>query len=1128
MRDGAPAEEVRAREQACEVDRGGVDDAELLALERANVDWFWRTDAEHRFTWVSDSFFEATGIALDDLVGRSRLDYLRTHPSMESAFRDHRKDLDARRPFRDFIFPLTNARASSRWVSSTGVPRFDEDGAFVGYVGAGRNVTGALATFEQLEFARRQLEENNVVLGEVFAALSAGLVVFGADDRLIMYNRHMVELYPRLAGVLAPGIDLRTVIATSYEPEHKAGPAADRPVDDGDARGAFIDRQLKGLWMARTERVHQLDDGRWVHVLNRRLSNGMLVGLRIDITKLKERETELGAALDRARIAEEMINGVTDAIFVKDADGRYVLANKTFAGLIGKTPEQVLGRTDFDLVETENAERYSRVDGRILVTGEAFELEEQVLLPNGTVGNHILRKNRISLPTGAKYISCMLVDITAQKAQEASLASARDALQEALNEVNNYKLALDKTAIVAFYDTDLKITYVNDRFCEVTQFDREEVIGHSFVSTDTHFHPPSFIEAMKRKTRGGETWTGEVRNRRKNGSTWWAETTIVPLMDKAGSISQYVMVRYDITARKAAEEQMHKAQSERTAAMSILKDVIDTVPDGIVAYDEDDRLIFHNKAYKEIYRLSAPAIRKGASFESILRYGVQRGQYPEAGKTPQEQQEWLKKRLRFHRRKRHDASQKIDGGRWVQLRDRRSQSGHVVGVRTDITAQRHAEAEIRRYAETDDLTGANNRKAFYARMEALLKQAPGNRVHALAIIDLDRFKEINDTLGHDAGDEYICEVVRRLESCCRKHDIIARLGGDEFAVALTGLSGPEHAEDRIARLRQVFQVPLTLQGELFKPSVSTGVALFPRDGSNLAEIMKAADTALYEAKSGGRDRCAFYQRRLGEERRTRQETALKLASAIHRNEICIALQPQVHLADGRLAGFEALARWRHPDGIIMPNAFIDVATEHGLIVPLGQTVLDQSVAAMRRMLDRGIDPVQVAVNIAGPQLKLDGFADRVAALLRRYDIEPRRLEIEITEEVLLDRSPELIHRALEELRACGVMLALDDFGTGYASLSHLKQFKVHRLKIDRSFIHDIGKDPENTAISLAILDLASSFGMEVVAEGIETREQLDFLRSRGCKIGQGYLFGRPDWPEAYGEARDWSLDANVA
>lgn len=649
------------------------------------------------------------------------------------------------------------------------------------------------------------------------------------------------------------------------------------------------------------------------------------------------------------------------------------------------------------------------------------------------------------------------------------------------------------------------------------------MIGQTYATTDLDYYPQTFLAEIRTTTEAGEIWTGEMRNRRKDGRIWWADTSIIPLIDKSGRIARFVIVRYDISARKAAEEQMRGAQAEKAAAMAILKDVIDTVPDGIVAFDGEDRLVFHNRAYKEIYRTSAPAIRRGATFESILRYGLERGQYAEAGRTRAEQEAWLRERLHARGRKRFDRVQKIDRGRWVQIRDRRSQSGYVVGIRSDITAQQHAEDEIRRYAETDDLTGANNRKAFYARMEELLARNPGSRVHALAIFDLDRFKEINDTLGHDAGDDYIREVVRRLAAGSRKHDIIARLGGDEFAVVLTGLTGIEHAKSRIAQLHESFQAPLMLRREILKPSASVGVALYPNDGDDHSELMKAADTALYEAKSGGRNCCVFYERRLGEERRKRQETALRLVSAIDRKEIAIMLQPQVELETGRLAGFEALARWRHPDGVIMPDAFIDVATEHGLIVPLGHSVLEQSVAAMRRMLDDGIDPVQVAVNIAGPQLKLEGFADRVAAVLARYDIEPSRLEIEITEEVLLDRSSELIQKALEELRTCGVTLALDDFGTGYASLTHLKQFKVQRLKIDRSFIHDIGKCPENTAISLAILDLASSFGMEVVAEGIETQEQLDFLRSRGCKIGQGFLFGLPDWPDAFDGRRTWPL-----
>jgi len=1104
---------------------GNFTDAELAALERANVDWFWRTDAEHHFTWISDSFYDFLGLPRGAWTGSSRLVYLGSLTEMDAVVAAHARDLDARRPFRDLIYPLHVKDGGTYWISSTGIPEFDADGAFTGYYGSGRNVTGALARFDDLEKARRQLAGNNVILSEAFSALSAGLVVFGADDRLIMQNRRMGELYPGLADILTPGVSLRAVIEATFK-EQESGEST--PGDIDERRRAFVERQMAGLWRPSSEGIHETDGGRWVHALNRRLDDGTLIALRIDMTSLKQREMELARALDRAKIAEETINGVREAIFVKDEAGRYVFANRSFTELLGLEPESVIGSTDFELVSHDDAVAYRNIDDRVLGTGEPFEFEEMFARPNGIVATNIVRKNCICAPTGKRYLSGLLLDITAQKAQEASLAQARDALQEALNEVNNYKFALDKTAIVAFHDAEMRITYVNDRFCEITGYSRDDVIGASFVAPANPVHPQAFFDAIRSGIGSGDVWQGEICNVGKDGRTWWAETTIVPLTDTSGRIARYVVVCYDISARKAAEEQMRKAEAAKAEAMAILKDVIDTVPDGIVAYDPDGRLVFHNKAYKEIYRLSAPSIRKGAHYSSIMRYGLRRGQFPEAGRTPEEREAWLNDRLRARVLKRYDAIQKIDRGRWVQLRDRRSQSGYIVGVRTDITAQRHAEAEIRRYAETDDLTGADNRKAFYARMSKLLHSGASGKTHALAVFDLDRFKEINDTLGHDAGDRYIHEVVRRLTAGSRKRDIVARLGGDEFAVVMTGLSGAEHAADRIARLRATFREPMVLGGEILKPSASVGVALFPQDATELTELMKAADTALYEAKSSGRDRCAFYEPRLGEERRHRHDTALKLVSAIDRNEIVVALQPQVDLQSGRLAGFEALARWRRGNQIIMPSAFIDVATEHGLIVPLGHAVLEQSIAAIRRMIDSGVDPVQVAVNIAGPQLKLEGFAERVAALLARYDVEPSRLEIEITEAVLLDRSSELIDRALRELRACGVTLALDDFGTGYASLSHLKQFKVDRLKIDRSFIQNVGKDPENTAISLAIIDLASSFGMEVVAEGIETPEQFEFLRSHGCRIGQGYLFGRPDWPEAFHAGRDWFSMASVA
>ncbi len=456
--------------------------------------------------------------------------------------------------------------------------------------------------------------------------------------------------------------------------------------------------------------------------------------------------------------------------------------------------------------------------------------------------------------------------------------------------------------------------------------------------------------------------------------------------------------------------------------------------------------------------------------------------------------------------------------KWLEGRGlpRREENGDTVwhSVIIDVTEQRKKDEEIRRLAERDELTGLANRTLLRRRLDEALRQrlADGGR-GALILLDLDHFKDINDTLGHDAGDIFLRATAERLtESVCHQ-DIVARIGGDEFVAVLPQIASEEAVLATIGRIAARLADDVHIEGHVLSSSVSMGVAFFPRDGQTPNTLLKHADIALFEAKAAGRQTHVFFSPVLRETRERRRTLAEALRTAIAADALSIAFQPIVEAGNSNHRGFEALARWTLDGQSISPAEFIPLAEETGLAVPLGKVLLARALRLAVRLAATGIDPGTISVNVSAAQLREPDFAATVAAMLAEHGFPPERLEIEVTETVIFGRFAEQIALTLRELRRLGIRIALDDFGTGYASLAHLKRIQVDRLKIDQSFVRDIEADGDDAVIVRTVIGLAKALGMDVVAEGIETHEQLDFLRRHGCDLAQGYLFGRPTTSE---------------
>jgi len=692
----------------------------------------------------------------------------------------------------------------------------------------------------------------------------------------------------------------------------------------------------------------------------------------------------------------------------------------------------------------------------------------------------------------------------------ASAENIRKQVSALQSELDAYRTALDQHAIVAITDRRGKITHVNEPFCRISRYRREELIGQYQNIVNSGQHPRSFFMAMWRDIAAGMVWRGEICNRAKDGTFYWVDTSIVPYRDDSGRNIGYVSIRYDITERKTVEANLLAENARREKAETLLLDIIETLPDGVAAFDAEDRLILFNKAYRDVYDKISGEIQTGMKFADLMRLAVERGQFVLPDDSNEAQVEWLEARLKVFRRPKVPLVQHLRDERWVQVHERRSTSGNTVGVRTDITDLKRAEITIKQQAERDPLTGLYNRSVLNSYIQRACTRAQrGNYTGALVVGDLDDFKSINDTLGHEAGDTLLKEVSARLCATLRSNDIVLRLGGDEFAIILPRIANQEALVRLMDRVIRSVSQPVAIGSRQVMPRCSLGVSLFPDQATTPGDLMKNADIALYAAKNTNRGGCRIFDAGMRAAVDKRERLAASLRTDLAAGRLSVALQPQVALEDGSHVGFEALARWSLNGRPVPPAEFIPVAEETGSIVQLGTYILETALYTVRALERPWFRFGTVAVNIAAAQLKMDGFVTQVAAMLTHYGISPASLELEITENTLLDRGVDKIASSLGELKQLGVKIALDDFGTGYASLAHLKRFSVDRLKIDRSFVSDIETSQDSSAISRAIINLAHSLGLKVVAEGVETERQLSFLRAQRCDFAQGHLFGRP-------------------
>lgn len=564
---------------------------------------------------------------------------------------------------------------------------------------------------------------------------------------------------------------------------------------------------------------------------------------------------------------------------------------------------------------------------------------------------------------------------------------------------DNYRAAVDAAAI--FSETDLagRITYVNEQFCSISGYSREELLGADHRILNSGQHEPGLFVDMWQALTAGEVWKGEICNRAKDGSLYWVDSTMVPLFDPlTGELRKFVSIRFDIT---------HKRQLLHTLQWRVGHDVLTGLPN-------------------------------------------------------------------------------------------RSLLGELLGQELDRS--REAGASL-----------------------------------AVCMLDLDGFKAVNDGYGHASGDLLLVEVARRLKHILREGDAVARLSGDEFVLILADIQGPPCLQGILDRVLEAIAAPYVIRGRSISVSASIGVTLFPSDNDDADTLLRHADQAMYVAKQRGRNRYHLFDVSLDKEVKATHQTVERVRRALRNGELCLYYQPKVNMRSGAVVGFEALLRWQHPlRGLVAPVEFLPLVERTDLIVDIGEWVIDRALAQMQQWQAEGFR-WPVSVNIAARHFQRADFVVRLQRLLARHaKVPPQMLDLEIVESVAIEN----IQRVSECLEACqrlGVRFSLDDFGTGYSSLSYLKRLPTQTMKIDKSFVQDILHDPDDLALTRAVIGLAQAFGRQVIAEGVETVAHGEWLMELGCDVAQGYGIVRPmpagdvvKWVKGFVQPREWRIRARGA
>jgi len=925
-----------------------------------------------------------------------------------------------------------------------------------------------------------ELREQNMLFDTALENMAHGLCVFDKDWRVIVRNRRYLDMYGITPAEVPPGTPLIEVVRRSMErgvhvsdigPEEFFADFKQRVAESGNS---VLHRRI-------------VVGGRLLAVRHQPMENGGWVGTFEDVTEREQAAEELSEQYRRFDVA---LNNMAHGLCMFGADERLIVCNARYLDMYQLDPAVVKpGIAHRDLLA-----HWISAGNEPGTSVEAFHRKRTAAIAGRRTSTMLLRRK-----------DGRVIEATSRPTPDGGWVSGHEDVTErlgyeqALRDRNMlFDAALENMAHgICVFDKDWRVVVRNKRYLDIygmTQDDARpgtpaiDLVRHSLahgVHTSGQSAEEFYEDFRRRMTVDKEP---VVHRRLSNGR-------LIAVRHRPMENGGWVGTFEDVTERERAAEELAEQYRRFDVALN-------NMTHGLCMFDADMRLIVSNGRYAEMFNLPPDLVRPGMSVREVMAQSVAIGNYRHTTVTADELYDSYVKSL-------HAGDMNIQrhlaDGRIIKITHQPMVQGGWVAIYEDITERHRAEESIAHMARHDALTDLPNRVLLREKMaEGLARVEAAGEQMAVFYLDLDNFKGVNDTLGHAIGDRLLGTIAQRVRGAVGEADTVARLGGDEFAIVQCNASA-RSAEMLARALVEIVSEPVMIDGQEINTGVSVGVAMAPGDGTAADHLMKCADLALYRAKAEGRAMYRFFEPDMDARIQARRALELDLRHALAAGEFTLVFQPQISLATDRLAGMEALLRWTHAErGAVPPSEFIPLAEETGLIVPLGEWVLRQACAEAARWPD----PITVAVNLSPVQFRNRSLVATVTHALAAARLSPHRLELEITEAVLL-QDDEAIVTMLHQLRALGVRISMDDFGTGYSSLSYLRSFPFDKIKIDRSFIKDIERSRDSASIIRAIASLGASLGIETTAEGIETDEQLDLVRRAGCTEMQGYLVSRP-------------------
>ncbi|NVN88098.1 MAG: PAS-domain containing protein [Rhodopseudomonas sp.] len=963
-------------------------------------------------------------------------------------------------PQTDVVMGLRKQDDSVAWISINSVAIPGRDGRSV--VTSFSDITERLRTKQ--------------ILTESIAAIPEGFVVYDRDDRLIACNDAYRNIYSASASAIRVGATFEEILTCGLQ--NGQYPEAGDSVEQ---RAVWFAQRMVLHAGTASDLIQHLPNGRWVQIRERRTPSGYVVGFRADITEVKRETARLRAVIDN----------FPGGISLFDADLNLIACNESFRTLLD-LPLSLFDRglPTLEAIFRANAERGEygpgEIDQQVLERIELAKRHEphvfQRVRPNGKV------LEICGIPvSGGGFISTY-VDITDRHAAERLLAESE---QRAREQSASLQVTLAHMSQgLSMFDGQDRLIVWNQKFAEIYGLTQELLKqGTPAKAISAHLPSVGFVETdqpnWRRMIAAGHELTARLRGR---------DGRVIEVIYTPVSGSGWVATHEDITDRVLSQKKLTR-QAEELARINMQLDAaLANMSQGLCLLDRNGCLVLTNKYFREMYGFSERQMRRGLPVRQLVESYAEKFSTP--GFTVSEFVDAIPNQ--------ETRVLQLSDGRVIQIRRAPTPDGGWVATHEDITDRERSAQQVSYLAFHDLLTGLANRTVFNKKVEEALADR-GDGLNVL-LIDLDRFKSVNDCFGHAAGDHLLKLVAGRMSKLVRNGDLVARVGGDEFAILQRPTENQREAAISLsARLVEALAQPYDLNGRRALIGTSIGVAMRADPDESMEGLVHRADLALYEVKSSGRNGYLIYDEALGGRAQERLVLENDLRKAIAAGELELHYQPIVTLGSRQLCGMEALIRWRHPtEGMLSPDRFIQLAEETGLIVPLGEFVVRQACKDASNWPAH----IRVAVNISPTHIKRRSLLDTVADALLQTGLEADRFEIEVTETVLMQHDEDVLSE-LHQLRSLGISVALDDFGTGFSSLSHLRMFSFDKIKIDRSFVAEITERSDSAAIVCAVTGLARALDIVTTAEGIESEQQLQLLLSAGCTQGQGFLFGKP-------------------